>query len=166
VQVGDLVIAWVVSVDEKKNRVALTALSPEQRASAAAQEAERKAEREGQRRSGGGRGPASRSQSTEAGAATGSGSGRGQGRGDSRGDTRRSGPGGGGGHSRGNQSGGRGDGRGDGRGRGGRPAHTKTVVVTSKKPKANITAAMKEGEEPLRSFSDLMQFYESKRSDD
>lgn len=38
--------------------------------------------------------------------------------------------------------------------------------MTSKKPKANITAAMKEGEEPLRSFSDLMQFYEAKRTDD
>lgn len=62
---------------------------------------------------------------------------------------------------RGNQPGGQGAG-----GRRDRPVHTKTVVVTSKKPKANITAAMKEGEEPLRSFSDLMQFYEAKRTDD
>ena len=38
--------------------------------------------------------------------------------------------------------------------------------MTSKKPKANITDAMKEGEEPLRSFSDLMQFYQAKRTDE
>lgn len=172
VQVGDLVMAWVVSVDEKKNRVALTALSPDQRAAVAALEAERKSEREGQRHrssGGGGRGGSSHSgeHAGAAGPAASSGSGRGAGRSDARGgDGRRGASGGGGGggsggRSRGNQPGGRGDGRGRGR-----PAHTKTIVVTSKKPKANITAAMKEGEEPLRSFSDLMQFYESKRSDE
>ncbi|MEZ6079515.1 MAG: S1 RNA-binding domain-containing protein [Pirellulaceae bacterium] len=173
VQVGDLVLAWVVSVDEKKNRVALTALSPAQRAAAAALEAERKSEREGQRHrssGGGGRGGSSHSgeRTGAVGSSASSGSGRGSARSDARGgDGRRGAPGGGGsgGRSRGSQPGGRGDGRGDGRGRG-RPTHTKTVVVTSKKPKANITAAMKEGEEPLRSFSDLMQFYESKRSDE
>ncbi len=172
VQVGDLVMAWVVSVDEKKNRVALTALSPDQRAAAAAQEAERKSEREGHRQrshSGSGRGGSSHSGGHTGAAGLGSpaGTDRGQGRSDTRGgdDRRRATSSGGGGRSRGNQPGGRGDNRGDNRGRG-RPAHAKTVVVTSKKPKANITAAMKEGEEPLRSFSDLMQFYESKRSDD
>jgi hypothetical protein len=36
--------------------------------------------------------------------------------------------------------------------------------VKSKKPVAPISQAMKEGDEPLRSFSDLMQFYESKRT--
>jgi hypothetical protein len=36
--------------------------------------------------------------------------------------------------------------------------------VKSKKPVAPISQAMKVGDEPLRSFSDLMQFYESKRT--
>ena len=37
--------------------------------------------------------------------------------------------------------------------------------MSSKQPKAPISEAMKEGEEPLRSFSDLLQFYESKRTE-
>ncbi len=166
VQVGDLVMAWVVSVDEKKNRVALTALSPSERAAAEAATAARKAEQDEHRRrdrggqgSGGGHRPAATQGHT----------GGGQGASHARGgqarsggaDGRRSGGGGGGGgggRSRGNQ-------HSQGRGRGG-PPHSKTVVVTSKKPKANITDAMKEGEEPLRSFSDLMQFYQAKRTDD
>jgi hypothetical protein len=37
-------------------------------------------------------------------------------------------------------------------------------VVTSKQPKKPISEAMKEGDEPLRSFSDLLQFYEAKRT--
>src|SRR5690606_26150991 len=49
VQVGDLVMAWVVSVDEKKNRVALTALTPQQRIAAAALDEERRHERGSQR---------------------------------------------------------------------------------------------------------------------
>ncbi|MCA9180422.1 MAG: S1 RNA-binding domain-containing protein, partial [Planctomycetales bacterium] len=120
VQVGDLVMAWVVSVDEKKNRVALTALSPAQRAAAAALEAERKSEREGQRhRSSGGGGRGSSSHSGErtgaAGSSASAGSARGSVRSDARGgDGRRGalGGGGSGGRSRGNQPGGRGDGRG------------------------------------------------------
>jgi uncharacterized protein len=39
------------------------------------------------------------------------------------------------------------------------------VIVKSKKPAAPITEAMKKGQEPLRSFSDLLQFYEVKRTD-
>ena len=157
VQVGDLVMAWVVSVDEKKNRVALTALTPEQRLEASAVEAQRKSERGNQRQrspDGGGRAAAPREHARQGSSQAQAGSGRG--------DGRRGPPGGGGGRSRGSQPGG--PGGAGGRGRGGRPA--KAVVVTSKKPKANITAAMKEGEEPLRSFSDLMQFYDAKRTDD
>lgn len=37
--------------------------------------------------------------------------------------------------------------------------------MTSKKPKAPITKEMAEGNAPLRSFSDLLQFYEHKRTD-
>ncbi|MCC6509037.1 MAG: S1 RNA-binding domain-containing protein [Pirellulaceae bacterium] len=167
-QVGDLLMTWVVSVDDKKNRVALTALSPEQRATAAAMNAERKEQDEHRRRDRGNSGshrPAGAAGGNAARggahgvAAAGRGAGDGRGRGPARdgdgrgGDGRRGGPGG---RSRGGP-GGRGQGR---------PAHAKTVVVTSKKPKANITDAMKEGEEPLRSFSDLMQFYQAKRTDE
>ena len=170
VQVGDLVMAWVVSVDEKKNRVALTALSPEQRIVAAEHDAQRRDERGGQRQRGpgAGRGAAGGDQPRQGSSQGQAGSGRGQSRGDGRGEGRSEGRGdgrrgapAGGGRSRGSHPGGAGGPGGRGRAR---PA--KTVVVTSKKPKANITAAMKEGEEPLRSFSDLMQFYEAKRTDD
>jgi hypothetical protein len=37
--------------------------------------------------------------------------------------------------------------------------------VTSKKPKSPISKDMVEGTAPLRSFSDLLQFYEHKRTD-
>jgi hypothetical protein len=39
------------------------------------------------------------------------------------------------------------------------------VVIKSKKPSAPITEAMKKGQEPLRSFSDLMQYFEVQRTD-
>jgi protein Tex len=172
VQVGDLVMAWVVSVDEKKNRVALTALSPAERAASEAAAAERKAEQEEHRRRdrGGQSNAGHHRPATQGNAASGQGSsgtarsGGGQQRtGGGAGNEGRRGGGGagqaGGGRGRGNQQ------SGGGRGHG-RPTHNKTVVVTSKKPKANITDAMKEGEEPLRSFSDLMQFYQAKRTDE
>ncbi len=40
------------------------------------------------------------------------------------------------------------------------------MIVRSKEPAKPISEAMKEGDEPLRSFSDLMQFYEAKRTDE
>lgn len=190
VQVGDLLMTWVVNVDNKKNRVALTALSPAQRAHVAAANEARKAQIEAekaQHRSGGHRGgdrgprrdgPAGRPAHGPAQPARGgqphgpqrSGAGANQAAG-------RGGPpsGGGGrrpaGGGKPERSGGR-----DDRGRGSRGGHgiqrgeggrqSKSVVVTSKKPVAPISQAMKQGEEPLRSFSDLMQFYESKRTPD
>ncbi|MCR9294053.1 MAG: S1 RNA-binding domain-containing protein, partial [bacterium] len=155
VQVGDLLLVWVVSVDEKKNRVALTALSPEQR-----QQAESRPHRQAEPHE---RKPRSNQD-------------RGSDQRDSRTRER-----GGGSRDRGPQDrgqGGRGQGgrgpagRGQGgRGRGGRSQDrrderrsSKPVIVTSKQPKKPISDAMKVGEEPLRSFSDLMQFYESKRT--
>ncbi len=51
VQVGDLLLTWVVSKDEKKNRVALTALSPAQRALAEAAAQHRREDRQPPRRS-------------------------------------------------------------------------------------------------------------------
>lgn len=158
VQVGDLIMTWVVNVDEKKGRVALTALSPDQIAASEQQARESShsrsrddGDRRGSRPSGGNRdsrGGQSAGQGRPAG-----GQGRGQG-----------GRGPGGGRPGGGQRGG--DRRGGGgRGNsGGRPS--KTVVVKSKKPVAPISSAMKDGAEPLRSFGDLMQFYEAKRTDD
>ncbi|MEZ6138034.1 MAG: Tex-like N-terminal domain-containing protein [Pirellulaceae bacterium] len=168
VQVGDLLMTWVVSTDEKKNRVALTALTPDERAAAEAAAQQRKEERQaGQRgRRGDARG-SNRAESGTQGNTRGSGTRQAGVRQGSHGQAERSGrgdraPGGRpqGGRSQGpRQSGGRGRGN-----AGPRPA--KTVVVTSKKPKAVISEAMKEGEEPLRSFSDLLQFYEAKRTDE
>ncbi len=161
VQVGDLLLTWVVSKDEKKNRVALTALSPAERVAAEAEAQHRRDERRqgparrgqpagapaqqasanrGERPAGG----RPRQSQAPSGASSSGDRGRGQ-----RGPRSGSGP-----H----------DSRGRGRGQG--PRTAKTVVVTSKKPKAPISEAMKEGEVPLRSFSDLLQFYEAKRSDE
>ncbi|MFN3191377.1 MAG: S1 RNA-binding domain-containing protein [Aureliella sp.] len=160
VQVGDLIMVWVVSIDEKKNRVALTALSPEQRKAAAESEQQERGSRDqrggpprGDRRSSGGK-PGTRGGRNESGGQRGGqpgGKPRGAG---GQGDRQRR-PGGGG---RGRPGGGR-SGRRDER------RTSKPVIVESKKPKEAISDAMKEGDEPLRSFSDLMQFYEAKRTD-
>ena len=192
VQVGDLLMTWVVNVDTKKNRVALTALSPAQRADAAAANEERRAQIEQERSAqrGGPRGgppgrpgQARRTDSApqrtggSAGGRTGQPAGASHGGGGHGGGGHGSGGHGGGGHGGGQggrsgrpERGGGGRDRDGSRGRGGRrggdeggrPA--KSVVVTSKKPVAPISQAMKQGEEPLRSFSDLMQYYESNRS--
>ncbi|MFK7736790.1 MAG: S1 RNA-binding domain-containing protein [Pirellulaceae bacterium] len=161
VQVGDLLKVWVVSIDEKKNRVALTALSPAERRAANLERNER----------GGGRGDrdqrGSRDQGGRQGGQKSYGDRTKSGDGRPSGSSRPSGsgrPGGGrpggrpGQGNRGRQGGGRGNRRDEHR-------TSKPVIVQSKKPKENITDAMKEGEAPLRSFSDLMQFYEAKRTD-
>ena len=148
VQVGDLMMVWVISCDEKKNKVALTTLSPEERANQREENANNRRRREnsgdrpqGKRRGGGSDGKRSFN---------------GKGR-DSKGQ---------GGKGQGGRDGRRGRGRDGGGRRRDERKQSKPVVVQSKKPKAPISDAMKEGEEPLRSFSDLMQFYEAKRTDD
>jgi protein Tex len=180
VQVGDLILTWVVEIDAKKHRASLTALSPSQRAEAAAAAEQRKAQAEQdrahQRQQRGDRGPrrdgapqgardnrrndsAQRSDQPAGGTASARPPRAGQQTGGR--PPQRAG--------RDNRSGGndRGGGRGQGRGRGDSgPRHNKSVSVTSKKPVAPISQAMKQGAEPLRSFSDLMQFYESKRTGD
>jgi protein Tex len=189
VQVGDLLMTWVVSTDEKKNRVALTALSPEERAAAEALAQERQAERHASapqqrgRQGSGDRSEGSRPQGQAGGhrqGAPGQAGQRpaGQRQGSAQGGQGQRTGGQGTGYSnaagnssdrgRGSRSGGRqgGQDRDRGRGRTAGPRTAKTVVVTSKKPKAVISEAMKEGEEPLRSFSDLLQFYEAKRTDE
>lgn len=145
VQIGDLIMVWVVSVDEQKNRVALTALSPKQRAKAEASSNAQGARRRNESRSGSDRGK---------GRAGGKEGGRHSPAGQSRD---------GGGKSRRPSS--KGQSRGRQGGRRDEPRVTKPVVVKSKKPKKKISEAMKEGDEPLRSFSDLVQFYEAKRTD-
>lgn len=170
-------MTWVVSVDEKKNRVALTALSPAERAAAeaaAAQEKQNKMNTDAATvvhqvtLAGIVPLPPKVNQPVwpdqEEGECGGTGqprSGTGQARSGAS-DGRRSG----GQHGSGQQGGGRARGQqSQGRGKGG-PPHSKSVVVTSKKPKANIHSSDERGEEPLRSFSDLMQFYQAKRTDD
>lgn len=185
VQVGDLIQAWVVSIDGKKRRVAMTAISPQQRQAASVAQQQRAADaaearsrgprpdRGGQERpaqqgdaqrrggqaggqqAGQGRGQqAGRGQGGFAGAGRGRGNqGQGQGQGQQGGNR---------GGQRGNAQ--RGGGQGGG-GRRGRSDSNQSIVVTSKKPKDPITQGMQQGIEPLRSFSDLLQFYELKRTD-
>ena len=156
VQVGDLLMTWVVSVDEKKNRVALTALSPEQVAANAAARREERSSRGGENRGRSGGREGGRRESGEGFRGKGGKGGQGNRSGDNRGGGRKGGGPGRGGKPR----------DGGGRGRGpGRKGPSKPIVVKSKKPVAPISSAMKEGDEPLRSFSDLMQFYEAKRTD-
>ncbi|GAB5405978.1 MAG: S1 RNA-binding domain-containing protein [Aureliella sp.] len=174
VQVGDLIMTWVVSVDEKKGRVALTALSPQQ--TAEAEQASRQAREHSGNRGRGGQGGGRGGQRSDSGARGGQGASRGGqgagrgGQGSARGGQGKPGGGRPGGRSGGNQSGGRSGGRSGGGHRGGgrdrSRGPSKPVIVKSKKPIDPISSAMKEGDEPLRSFGDLMQFYEAKRTDD
>ncbi|MBX3420134.1 MAG: S1 RNA-binding domain-containing protein [Pirellulaceae bacterium] len=188
VQVGDLLLTWVVNVDQKRNRVALTCLSPAQRAAAQAEAQQREADERsshargrhpqsgegrperGPRHGVAPRGQTSGGQPPGAGQRTGGGAPHSAVQGDTthlasndrrprsdQGYRGRGQQGSGGGRGAGGQRGGP---RGRGRGHDdSRPA--KSVVVTSKQPKAPITQAMKQGDEPLRSFSDLMQFYQA-----
>ncbi len=202
VQVGDLVQAWVVAVDTKKRRVAMTAISPAQREAIEKAEAQRAAQRaaerdanprggrfdrgqggnqgynsRGQSQGGqgqGGQGQGAQGQGTQGQQRSGQGHSQGQrspaGQGNQPGNF--AGAGGGRGRAgggQGGQGGGRGQQRGGPRGGrdrdGGRGQSSQPIIVTSKKPKAPITKDMVEGNAPLRSFSDLFQFYEHKRTD-
>ena len=207
VQVGDLVQAWVVAVDSKKRRVAMTAISPAQREAIEKAEAQRAAQRSAERAESNQRGgrperghgshsrgqsqgspgqssPGQSGQSQQRAGGQGQGNG-GQGGGQGQRVGQSAGPGnqpgnfsgtgssGGRGRSGGSQGGGQGGGRGQQRGgprggrerEGGRGQSSQPIIVTSKKPKAPITKDMVEGTVPLRSFSDLLQFYEHKRTD-
>ena len=201
VQVGDLVQAWVVAVDSKKRRVAMTAISPAQREAIEKAEAQRAAQRAAERAEshprggrpdrgqggpqGGGQGGQGRGQGHSQGGQQGQRGGQGQGQrtgqpagqGNQPGNFAGAGQGGGRGRS-GGQGGGQGGGHGGGgRGQqrggprggrdrdGGRDRSSQPIIVTSKKPKAPISKDMVEGTAPLRSFSDLLQFYEHKRTD-
>ena len=179
VQIGDLVQVWVMDVDVAKKRVALSALPPgvQQNRGGFSDSAH---DREGSPR---GRGQGASQGSNQGG---GRGTGRPQQRGapSQRGDGRSSvGAGSGGGRGRddrggrpGNRPGGGGGQRND-RGRGGgrrydrqdegsdHAVYEKKARVEQPKPAQPISDAMQKGKEPLRSFSDLMQFYQGKRED-
>ncbi|QDT13858.1 S1 RNA-binding domain-containing protein [Planctomycetes bacterium K23_9] len=163
IQVGDVITAWVTSIDNKKKRVALSAISPER-------EAQLREEKQ-QRSSSNTRGQAA-SRGGGRGAPRGGSGGQAQGGGQhggkpSAGKTGTGGQarGGGGGASRGKPAGRGGGGRGgrpDSRGgRGGRREKTpETYNVVGKKEKVELTDEMKKGAAPLRSFGDLMQFFD------
>lgn len=198
VQVGDLVQAWVLAVDSKKRRVAMTAISPAQREAIEKAEAQRAAQRAAERaeshhrggrpergqggpQSGQGQGGHGRGQAqghSQGGQGQRGGQGQGQRAGQPAGQGNQpgnfAGAGGGRGRSGGQGGGGQGGGgRGQQRGGprggrdrdGGRDRSSQPIIVTSKKPKAPISKDMVEGTAPLRSFSDLLQFYEHKRTD-
>ncbi|TWU43205.1 General stress protein 13 [Novipirellula aureliae] len=169
IQVGDVVTTWVTGIDEKRRRVALSAISPEREAELAEQRAQ-----QGPRgRSGGpprGKSQARGGRPANAGGRSDGGGGRGpnashEGRGGggkagpSRGGSDRSGSGRSGsgrsGSGRGRDH--RGGGRDNRSGRGQR--QPESYRVTSSKAVEPISDAMKQGEEPLRSFGDLMQFF-------
>ncbi len=156
IQVGDVITSWVTGVDEKRRRVALSAVSPER-------EAEIQRQKQ-QQRGGGGRG-GERGRPPRGGGGGGGREGRGR-SGDQQGGRGKQGggkPRAGGDRNRGQRSDSRGgrsrDSRGGAGGRRGREKKPESYRVVSKEPAKPITDAMQKGDEPLRSFGDLMQFY-------
>ncbi|MEM8668273.1 MAG: Tex-like N-terminal domain-containing protein [Planctomycetota bacterium] len=175
VQVGDVVTAWVSGIDEKRRRVALSALSPEREAEL---EESRRSRPPRGGRGGGQRGGQQRGGQQRGGQQRGGGGGRADAGQRSSGPPQRSGRGAasGGGRSDARRSGGeRGGGRGrDGRGgrgrdggRGGKKREKKpeSYRVVGKQEVKPISDAMQKGEEPLRSFGDLMQFFDQSKTD-
>jgi uncharacterized protein len=136
VSVGDILNVWVVDVDRQRRRVSLTAIKP-----GTERPPQERKEREP---------PAGRPE------------GRREGRAEGRGEGRSGRP----------PQGRRPEGRqpygqrgGGGGGGGGRPRVTE-VRPSKPKPITPITEAMAEGKEPMRSFSDLLQFYGRKPDDE
>ncbi|KAA5540735.1 S1 RNA-binding domain-containing protein [Roseiconus nitratireducens] len=149
IQVGDVVTAWVTGIDEKRRRVGLSALSPQQEAAAEQARQDRGDSRRDSRRGGkpaGGRGRGGAGRSDD------SGRGRGRGAGASSGGSGRGG--------RGKASGGPPRGGRSRDQRGGRKSRQPESYRVVAKPEAKpISDAMQKGDEPLRSFGDLLQFY-------
>jgi predicted RNA-binding protein with RPS1 domain len=165
VQVGDVVTAWVIGTDEKRRRVALSAISPE-RAQELEEQRHARSDRgrfrdtrqtrpgpRGDKRgqtSGGDRSQGGRESAGKAAAGAAGRGGRGKPQGKSN-DGRRD---------RGRQ-GGRGQGGGRDRGRGGRGRERKpeSYRVESKEEVKPISEEMQQGKEPMRTFGDLAQFF-------
>ncbi len=140
ISVGDVLKVWVVDIDKQRRRVSLTAIQP-------GTEKPQPARRRGTRGTNSSEGRQSEGRQAA-------------GRGKS------SGGGSGGGGQTGRRGGRRGSGeRGPGRRGGSRAPRQHTTRQTPKVIKP-ITKEMEEGAEPLRSFSDLMQFYQKKKTDE
>ena len=167
VQVGDVITAWVTGIDEKRRRVALSAVSPEREAEVqAARQASRGKGSRGNRGSGSGksRRGARGNQDNRGGGDRGAGGGQ---SGPSRGDSKRGGSGAGAGRGGSQRRDGSGRGRPqrgnaarNGRGSRGRDRKPESYGFVSKAEAKPISDAMQKGEEPLRSFGDLMQFFD------
>ncbi len=179
VQVGDLVPVWVLNVDEKKKRVSLTAIPPgtPSRRNDAHQHGSENAQDRGSnpgrdnrnqrndRNQGGsrdGRPPAAENRSPQP---AGAGSDR------SRGPAGGNRPSGGGENRGGTNRGGRPTGRDNNRDRARNNPRSedhgarRPARVEPPKPVTPITDAMQTGKEPLRSFSDLLQFMKKEREE-
>ena len=162
VQVGDVVTAYVTGIDDKRRRVALTAIDPNRPAPQRAPRGEGGGPRD--QRGGPGRGGANRADGGRAqGQSSRGGGGRSQGGGGQGGGGRSAGGG------RGQGGGGRGPGGGQGGGggrggfggrdnrRGGNREPETYTVIGKEIPKPELTEEMREGKSPLRSFGDLLQ---------
>lgn len=175
VQMGDLLTVWVMSIDEKRKRVALTAIppgTPSRREQSAAQgrSEDARGDRRGAPARGDnrGRGDANRSDGPRAEGSEGNRGDRpaGERTGGDRGGQR-----GGNRNERGNRGAPRGgndrnrNDRGRGRDYEQNTAPRRAQRVDPPKPITPITDAMQQGKEPLRSFSDLMQFMKKSKPD-
>lgn len=180
VQIGDLIRVWVVSIDRDKKRISLSAIAP---GTEAAQT--RPPRGEGENRQGGGRGQGQGQRPPRGGQGGDNRGPRGRESGPREGASapREGGQRGSGPRDGGNRGGGpRNDGyRGGGAGRGRGPGKPRrndesTTIETEEvrpvnkpkvdrpsKPAPKLTEAMQKGREPLRSFSDLMQFYQTQK---
>lgn len=178
VQVGDLIPVWVLNVDTKKKRVALTAIppgsQPRRSESNVSSEASRDARNQGRdqrtTRSNVDRESANKAHRGSGGrTSTSSNVGNGPTTGHKSGDRPSRGNDSRGGDSRGNR-GSRPFGRDSQRGRGNssepREATPRRAVrIDPVKPVTPISDAMQQGKEPLRSFSDLLQFMQKNKEE-
>jgi protein Tex len=177
VAVGDVVKVWVATIDKDRRRVGLSMLAPgtEREHPPRGRQGQ---DRQGQNRQGGQARPAGQGQGrrdgqggqaqTEGAPATGAGTvqtGGGQGNrgGGGRFDRQGGGRQGGGGQGGGGRRGGGGGGGGGGNQRRFNQPHQQPRPKP--KPVVPLTKAMEEGKEPLRTFGDLMQFYQKKKDD-
>ena len=174
VQIGDLIPVWVLNVDEKKKRVSLTAIppgTPSRRNDAQSNVQDHAPERRNERRP-----PAPENRSPMPATAGGdrsrgtSGGNRTSG-GDNRGGDNRGGDNRGGDNRGGANRGGRPTGRDNNRDRSRGSSRSedqgarRQTRVDPPKPVTPITDAMQTGKEPLRSFSDLLQFMKKERDE-
>ena len=154
VSVGQIVKVWVLELDKARRRVALTMISPAQQLEQQQQQRQQETSRgDGRQREGGGNSRSRRDGARQQTRGTDSQAGQpvaGQSGGQSSSDVQGRGR-----QPRPSQP---------SRGRDSRPAREQQprtyTAITSNKPAAPITKAMKEGKEPLRTFGDLKQFFE------